>query len=199
MMLIEDVPVADADLPLEAFKEHLRLGTGFATDTVQDGVLIGFLRAAMSAIEGRTAKALFRRDYTLTTEVWHGTAAEALPIGPVVTVNELAIVQVDSSEAIVDPSEYQLVAAQNFPVLRSTRGRLPTIPTYGIARIRFTAGFSPDWDGMPADLAQAVMLLASHYYEYRDETALGHGCMPFGVTSLIQRYRPLRLTPGALE
>ena len=41
------------------------------------------------------------------------------------------------------------------------------------------------------------MLLASHYYEYRDETALSQGCMPFGVTSLIARYRPIRLGLGA--
>ena len=47
-----------------------------------------------------------------------------------------------------------------------------------------------------ADLAQAVMLLAAHYYEYRDETALAEGCMPFGVASLIERYRIVRLYGG---
>ena len=41
------------------------------------------------------------------------------------------------------------------------------------------------------------MLLAAHYYEYRDTTALGEGCMPFGVSSLIQRYRVSRITLGA--
>jgi uncharacterized phiE125 gp8 family phage protein len=40
-------------------------------------------------------------------------------------------------------------------------------------------------------------MLAAHFYEYRHETALGSGCMPFGVTSLIERYRPLRLSLGA--
>ena len=37
------------------------------------------------------------------------------------------------------------------------------------------------------------MLLASHYYEFRHETTLSEGCMPFGVTSLIERYRVMRL------
>ena len=63
-------------------------------------------------------------------------------------------------------------------------------------KIVFTAGMAADWGGLPADLGQAVLLLAAHYYEYRDETALGAGCMPFGVTSLIQRYRTVRLAPG---
>ena len=40
-------------------------------------------------------------------------------------------------------------------------------------------------------------MLAAHYYEYRHETRLGDGCMPFGVSSLIERYRPLRIGLGA--
>jgi uncharacterized phiE125 gp8 family phage protein len=52
------------------------------------------------------------------------------------------------------------------------------------------------FDLLPADLQQAVLLLAAHYYEYRDEQSLGEGCMPFGVTSLIARYRALRMGLG---
>lgn len=33
-MLIEKAQIADADLPLDAFKAHLRLGTGFGEDTL---------------------------------------------------------------------------------------------------------------------------------------------------------------------
>ena len=67
----------------------------------------------------------------------------------------------------------------------------------GPSRSLSPSGMSADWGGLPADLGQAVLLLAAHYYEYRDETALGAGCMPFGVTSLIQRYRTLcALAPG---
>jgi len=74
---------------------------------------------------------------------------------------------------------------------------LPMVPTGGEVRIGFSAGMAIDWGGLPADLGQAVLLLAAHYYEYRDETKLSDGCMPFGVTSLIQRYRVVRLGLGA--
>jgi len=50
---------------------------------------------------------------------------------------------------------------------------------------------------MPADLAQAVLMLAAHYYEFRSDTSLGQGCMPFGVTSLIERYRTVRIFAGS--
>ena len=57
MMLIEETAVPLAALPLAEFKAHLRLGTGFADDDIQDPVLESFLRAAMAAIEARTGKA----------------------------------------------------------------------------------------------------------------------------------------------
>ena len=50
-MLIEETGVAEADLPLEPFKAHLRMGSGFGTETVQEPVLASFLRAAIAAIE----------------------------------------------------------------------------------------------------------------------------------------------------
>ena len=58
-----------------------------------------------------------------------------------------------------------------------------------------TVPLNPDFTSL--NLAQAVLLLAAHYYDYRAETALGQGCMPFGVTSLIARYRPLRVGFGS--
>ena len=81
-------------------------------------------------------------------------------------------------------------------MLRPAGALLPVVPTGSSLRLRFTAGYAEAWEELPADLGQAVLLLAAHYYEYRNETALSDGCMPFGVTSLVQRYRPLRLAPG---
>lgn len=63
MMLNEETTVPDAALPVEEFKAHLRLGSGFGNDTVQDAVLVSFLRAAIAAVEVRTGKALIERDF----------------------------------------------------------------------------------------------------------------------------------------
>ena len=64
MMLIEETAVPSEALPVDAFKAHLRLGTGFSEDTLQEPVLESFLRAAMSAIEARTGKILIERDFS---------------------------------------------------------------------------------------------------------------------------------------
>ncbi|MGC1487410.1 MAG: hypothetical protein WA784_06440, partial [Albidovulum sp.] len=70
MMLIEQTGVLTAALPVQEFKEHLRLGTGFADDTVQDTLAETYLRAALAAIEGRIGKALLERDFLLTLSRW---------------------------------------------------------------------------------------------------------------------------------
>ncbi|UWQ34512.1 head-tail connector protein [Leisingera sp. M527] len=198
MMLSEVTPVPEAALPLAQFKAHLRLGTGFGEDSLQDEVLFGFLRAALAAIEARTGKALITREFELEIRHWRDRARMILPIAPVQSVTGVAIRDAGGTETVLDASLYHLERDSQRPRLCPAGSLLPAIPTGGLARISLQAGMATDWGGLPADLGQAVMLLAAHYYEYRADTGLHGGCMPFGVTSLIERYRSLRLTLGGL-
>ncbi|KMK67711.1 gene transfer agent protein [Puniceibacterium sp. IMCC21224] len=208
MMLVEETFVPDAALPVEALKRHLRLGSGFAEDTEQDLLLTSFLRAALAAIESRTGKALLRRSFVLTVNAWEKPDCQTLPVAPVMSVTEVSLCRpllpdVDLSEAtvvneygladVLDPMRYRLEVDTHVPRLRPRTAAFPAIPTDGLAAIRFTSGVADTFDELPGDLTQAVLMLAAHYDEYRNDVALGQGCMPFGVTSLIARYRPLRI------
>lgn len=196
MMLIEETSVPDAALPVDEFKAHLRLGTGFDPETVQDEVLRGFLRAALSAIEGRTGKALFERNFRWDATAWRQGDAQALPIAPIKALTTVEIVARDGTRSVVETDAYWLEQDPACPRLRSTQFALPVIPQGGKAEIGFLAGYGDQWASLPPDLQQAVMLLAAHYYEYRDETSLSDGCMPFGVLSLVERYKAIRLYGG---
>lgn len=193
MMLSEVSSYADAALPVAQFRTHLRLGSGFGEDGLQDDLLLGVLRAAVSAIEARTGKVLIARGFSLRVDDWLDGVAEPFPVAPVTSVSAVVLVDVEGAEVALAAGSYRLVPDAQVPLLQSVGGLLPTIPTDGHARIGFNAGMAADWGGLPADLGQAVLLLAAHYYEYRDETSLTAGCMPFGVTSLIERYRRMRL------
>lgn len=197
MILIEDSPVALAALPVEKFKAHLRLGTGFSDGDVQDPVLEGFLRAAIGAIEARTGKALIERAFTWTLSAWRDQSGQVMPIAPVTGVTGVVMREAGGAESVVDAGLYRLEESAVRPVLRPVGALLPAIPAGGSVVVSFTAGMAEEWGGLPADLGQAVLLLAAHYHEYRHETALGGGCMPFGVTSLIERYRSMRLFKGS--
>ncbi|WP_208352927.1 head-tail connector protein [Pseudaestuariivita rosea] len=196
MMLVEETTVPAGALPVEAFKRHLRLGTGFGDDGLQDAVLESFLRAALAAVEARTGKVLIERDFSWSVTKWRMVCEQPLPVAP---VNELLLVtRIDADEVstAVEPDAYRLVQDPHRPLLVSVGLGLPSIPVNGRIEVRFRAGYATEWADLPADLAQAVLLLAAHYYEYRQETGLGEGCMPFGVTALLQRYRPMRVSVG---
>ncbi len=198
MMLSEVTSVPEAALPITEFKAHLRLGTGFGEDTLQDAVLVGFLRAAVAAIEARTAKVLIGRSFSWLLNAWRDPEAEVLPVAPVNAISAVTLSDVQGVQTVLDAGAWRLEQDAQRPRLRPTGYALATIPEGGSVRIDFDAGMAPDWGGLPGDLGQAVLLLAAHYYEYRAETGLADGCMPFGVSSLIQRYRPMRITPGRL-
>ncbi|HKL64861.1 MAG TPA: head-tail connector protein [Roseovarius sp.] len=196
MLLMEETAVPDAALPLAEFKAHLRLGTGFADDDIQDPVLEGFLRAALAAIEGRTGKALIERAFSWVLHDWQDATGQPLPMAPVSAILGLVLRDRADEEEVIAPALYRLERDAHRPVLRPAGHSLPMVPTGGVAEIGFRAGYGAAWGDLPGDLAQAVLLLAAHYYEHRTETALGEGCMPFGVASLIERYRKVRLLGG---
>lgn len=193
MMIVEDTPVPLARLPIAELRAHLRMGTGFAEDTLQDAVLEGFLRASLAAIEARTGKAVLARSVTWRVREWDALVGHGLSMAPVMSVEVVRVVDGGGVAQDID-EDVRLENDTHTPILRPMGACLPAIPTQGFAEISATVGFGTTWAEVPADMQQAVMMLAAHFYEYRHDTALRGGCMPFGVTSLIERFRPLRLS-----
>ncbi|WP_172295827.1 head-tail connector protein [Pseudoruegeria sp. HB172150] len=193
MMLVEQTTVATEALPVTEFKDHLRLGSGFSDDGVQDTVLEGYVRSALAAIEARTGKVLYSRVFVWTLDRWRELARQALPVAPVTAVSGVRLFDRDGAETVIAADKYRLQMDSQRPRLVSTVLHLPLIPTHGTAEVTFTAGFGTSWDDIPADLCQAVLLLAAHYYENRSAVLAGEAPVPFGVSLLIDRYRTVRL------
>lgn len=192
MMLVELTTVPQEAIPLAAFKDHLRLGSGFAEGDLQDSVIEGFLRAAMAAIEARTGKVLIERVFSWTLTQWRDPARQALPLAPVSSVVQIIRVDRHGDETTASAT-WSLAPDMQRPVVS---GSLPAIPTGGHVRLELLAGFGPAWSDVPADLAHACIMLAAHYYENRTEMVTSQQNMPFGVSSLIEPYRTVRLFMG---
>ncbi|MDM7931179.1 head-tail connector protein [Tabrizicola sp.] len=196
MMLTEETPVLVAALPLAELKDHLRLGSGFTDDGLQDGLIESYLRAALAAIEGRIGKVLFRRRFHWVLECWRDQDEQALPVAPVAGVLSLTLVDADGTEALVPDTTYRLIPDLHRPRIGSKSATLPSIPTNGLVKVVFDAGFGPGWTDVPVDLRQAVLLLASEYYEHRHEGGEQSAGLPFGVVTLIERWRTVRILGG---
>lgn len=197
MILTEvSAPPAEA-IPVRAFAEHLRLGSGFADDGALDPALELYLRAAMAAVEARIGRALIARAFDWTLSRWRDPCGQGLPIGPVRGIERLAVVAADGTATETDPGLWTIVQDAQRARLVGRDGRtLPRIPRGGHAEIRIAAGYGAAWDAAPADLRQAVFLLAAQYFETRAEPAAGGGAMPFGVLVLLEAYRTARVGRG---
>lgn len=189
-MLVEISTVPSVVLPIWQFRDHLRLGTGFADQGAEDGLMEAYLRAALSAIEARIGKALIARDFAWTLTRWRDPATQPLPLAPVGTIAQVVMIDANGTQTAVAPNRYRLVRDTHVPVLAARGACLPPVPWDGSVRIEFTAGFGAHWNDLPHDLGQAVMLLAAHYFEHR------LGATPSEMTpeifALIERWRALR-------
>ncbi len=194
MHLKETSFVPASALPLGPFREHLRLASGFADTVTEEPLLEQFLRAAIASVEARTGRALFARGFELRVSAWRREFAQRLPLAPVVAITAVTLVDCAGAPRLVAPDQYYLDDDAMRPHLRARGVILPGIPTGGRAEVAFEAGFGPVWPDIPADLRQAVLLLAAQYYERRD--AGGDMDMTFGVRALLERWRDVRMGVG---
>jgi len=193
MELIETSGVPIQDLPVVAFRSHLRLGTGFSNDAALDPELAQYLAAAVARIEALTGKVLLRRTFRMVLQNWSRTDAQHLPVAPVQSVDAVMLRSRQGVPTPVEPKRFRLIGDRHRPQIVSTGAMLPQLPAGGQAEIEFTAGFGISWDAVPDDLAQAVLLLAAQLFEGR--TGVGTG-FPAAVGALIGRWTPVRLTAG---
>lgn len=196
MMLVEETTVPASALPVAEFKDHLRLGSGFSDDGVQDAVLDSYLRASLAAIEARTGKILIEREFSWTLTAWRDARRQPLPVAPVNAVSGVTLVNLQGQETVVDADAWYLEPDTQRPSLQPVGTCLPSLSAGGSVRIGMLAGFGPEWSDLPADLAQAVMLLGAHFYEYRHDVSRAAPAMPIGVLALIERHRTVRLFMG---
>ena len=197
MMLVEQTPVPAAALPVASFKAHMRLGSGFADDDLQDGLLETHLRAAIAAIEARTGKILIARLFKWTLTAWRDEYRQPLPVAPVSEIANVVLIDRHGVETAAPVAGWQLAQDTHRPRLVAVSGALVPVPQSGAVEITMTAGYGPSWADLPEDLAQAVFLLAAHFYEFRFATNAKGGDIPFGVAALIAPYRNVRLFGGA--
>lgn len=195
MMLTEETPVSFGALPVEEMKEHLRMGSGFADDGLQDALIETYLRAAMAAIEGRIGKMLFQRSFLWVLECWRD-AEQALPVAPVTAIASVTLVDAAGAEVVVPSTAYRLIPDLHRPRLAGRGTALPMIPNDGLVKVVFEAGFGMAWTDLPVDLRQAVLLLAGEYYEHRHDDGAQTAGLPFGVVTLIERWRTVRILGG---
>ncbi|WP_185962166.1 head-tail connector protein [Palleronia caenipelagi] len=187
MDLTEEIPLASALLPLAELRSHLRLGTGFADDAVQNPVLEQILRAALARVEQKTGKSVLTRRFVAMFGETDGCGAMVLPRAPVGAVVAVTRIGADGARSELAPSTVRLEDDPHRPRLHGV-----SIPSGGVVEVIFDAGYGASWADVPADLAQAVLSLAGAAYEDRSATE----DISEGVRAMLAPYRMPRLFGG---
>lgn len=197
MLLVEETSPSAAALPVARLRAYLRIGQGFSAveDAAEEAALVGFLRAAIATIEARTGKVLLTRVFRLRLDDWRNPAGQPLPLAPALSVDSVVMEDGAGGSYTVPPAQYRLRPDNQRPVLEPVGASLPMVPIRGAVTVRFSAGFGTNWDAVPGDLAQAVLMLAARYYDERgvDGTSIA---LPHGVNALIERWRAVRTLAG---
>lgn len=193
MMMVELTAIPSAAFPVAVLAAHLRLAQGFADDASQDAALERYLRASCAAIEARIGKVLFTRRFLLTVLEWQSAAAHPFPLAPVREILAVRTLTRDGAQATVDPGNYRLQPDAHRPLLVATGAQLAQPAQAGSVEVEFDAGFGVQWGDIPADLQQAVIMLAASYWGQESDPAQG---VPQAVAVLLEPYRPIRLRGG---
>ncbi|MEO1467592.1 MAG: hypothetical protein AAFV86_00945 [Pseudomonadota bacterium] len=192
MLLSEADPGPVPTPPLGDFKEHLRLGHGFADDGSEDALLARILEAAVLAVERRVARALVTRRFTLAVSRLDRGGCVALPVGPV-SVIEAAAIREGAAEAALDVSTWRVSAGSTGQRVSAAGGALPAPADGAQLVMTFPAGLAADWASVPADLEQAVLLLAAHFYARRGTEDGGRReALPVAVDAILAAWAPVR-------
>lgn len=191
MKVIEITQIPDAAIELDIIKEHLRLGTGFTNDGLEDPVLLAYARAAICAIEARVSQTLIARAYEISLTSWPSDE-----LRPAVTpINAITSAQItDATGQLVQDITAQISLSHEGTLLLGSD--VPALLEGQIATIRVTVGRANSLAALAPDLRHAALMLTAHYYDHRSETGLDGRCMPFGVTALLEPYRPIRIGMG---
>jgi uncharacterized phiE125 gp8 family phage protein len=193
MILTEITSISSGALPFYSLKNHLRMGTGFTEDDLQDPLLEAYLRAAISAIENKLGLAIIERRFSLNLTAWRDGASQGLPMRPVNAIDNVTTHTRAGESTLEDPSQYRLIKDSQSPSIVATAACLPSISNEGYAEVEFTAGYGAVWDDVPQDLGQATLLLAAWFYENRTGAPFASGVFPAAVLALIEPYRTFRL------
>lgn len=156
-------PPAEEPVSLAEAKAFLRV-----THDAEDALIGALVTAARSRIEAELGLALVSTGFTETLDAWPlmRTGAAKLSRGPLLSVDEIRI----DGEAL-DPARYAARLATRPGLIAPAGAGLPNPQgVHGAIEIDFTAGFGAAED-VPAPLAQAVLVLTAHAFEYRQGEA----------------------------
>jgi uncharacterized phiE125 gp8 family phage protein len=189
MTLFRTVDPAVEPVTLTAVKSHLRL----SHDT-EDELLSGLIKAAREDVERVTGVAMISQSWRLAMDRWPRSGRVVLARYPVQEILSVTVFGSEGEASLVDPADYQVDTLSRPARIHFEQRPEPMRAMNGI-EIDFSAGFGEAGTDVPDLLKRAVMMLVTHWYEFRASYGAADQPVsyPAGYDRLIAGYRERRL------
>lgn len=186
MQLNLKTPPASEPVSLDDIKAHSRID--YADD---DAELQAMVTAARTHVERFTGRALITQTWTATLSDFPAPSRTIrLPKPPFQEV--VAIDYYDADGASQSFTGYSAAALGDIGALWPETSWPATATRPDAVTVEWTAGYGDAADDVPADIREAIMLVAAHFYEHRVAAMPGESAirrLPFGVLELVDPYR----------
>ncbi|MFG1317759.1 head-tail connector protein [Xanthobacter autotrophicus] len=180
-------PAAEPLTRAEA-KAYLRID-----HTDEDALLDALVTAARRRVEVETGRALMEQTWRFSLDAWPLRGIIPAPLSPVRQIVSATVAAADGTPVALPAGALALVGDRAPALFRVEPARVSApLARHGGIVITFTAGYGPGAADVPADLVQAVRLLAAHFYEHRDGPG-DTSALPAAARALMAPYRVVRL------
>jgi len=193
-----ELVTAAATLPVTTVELRRHVWEVYDRDSSDDTYFTELLTRATAHVETITSRKLVSQTWRGYLDAWPaGGAAIELPFGRVTSITRFNWLGADAVDhTLVATTNYIASLAGYFPKVVPAGGAWPTGELFEVdpIRIEFVAGFGAA-AVVPADLKQAILILAAHWYKNREIARVGNivSIVPRSFDSLVGPWRIRRV------
>lgn len=171
---------APEEMPVQAAELRRNSWEIYEADVTDDTFLDELIVRATAHVETITSRKLISQTWRGYLDAWPASGGPIeLPFGRVTSITRFNWLGDDAIDHVMsEPTEYVASLAGYFPkVVPVTSWPSGALFVVDPIRIEFVAGFGPA-SAVPADLKQAILLLAAHWYKNREIARIGNIVSP---------------------
>jgi uncharacterized phiE125 gp8 family phage protein len=176
---------ASEPITVAQLKQHSRV-----TSAAEDTLCAQMIAAARRWCESYTKRVFINQTWDLFLDYFPCALIE-LPMGKLQAITHVKYKDDQGVLQTLDTSKYQYSTAGIVGRLAPAYEQVwpATRPVLDAVQIRAVFGYGADADAVPANIKQAIYLLAAHFYQNREALIVGSGVdakeVPLGVKSLL--------------
>lgn len=156
-----------------------------------------YVRAAEAFVEQITGRKLVTQTWQCFLDDWPQSDRIALPFGKLQSVTHVKYTDTTGTQATLASSSWEISTARDPGVLALSYNQSwpsTTLRVLDPIEIQFTCGWTTAAD-VPYDIQAAILLIAAHLYEHREDVVLGNSAsveskaLELGSRALLANWR----------